>query len=828
MLQVPMEQADYDLQGRIRSFTDLLGEAEGWAKAYEKTGFAATTIRSLRRKADRTYRASQRRLCVGVFGPSGAGKSFLIGEMGRLGGSELLVACPMVQAGRVPFMENINPNRKDEATAVICRLSTRPPVSPERHGAFVARALTQADILKCVATGFTYECNFPNVDGLAAKLEEMLGKLPPGDGHDPFIEVLDDAWGYVQENFSYNAYFHTLLTKGDIRGRLQRIGGPLTAATCSALASTLWGMGDMPAIDVLYGHLVAALKQIDNATHFEVDWDAVVSLGGTSDEETGSRTVVDATVLDDIFQGKRFGMTAVYLGEGAKRKIEMSRASVSAIISELYLLVDSPDPSAASPLLDRADILDFPGARTGHAGDSGLDTGKLQDDDHGRKTVVSVFKRGKLTYLFEGYCREREVNVLVVCVDSAERPECHNLPVQVRRWLETRYARFDKLDGEEFSNPSLFLCLTKFDKMLDPGKGVGSEMRWDGAIERTVGFFSQGLHQPWFTNWGMVRDRPFDNVFWVRNPVFPIDQSVMAEHRSTYLASTLVQRYMKDSKTKWDSVVPASEKDATHTGVALAAEAVIRKLRPDVKRRELEDQLIVLGANLDELLRRYYVADEVMERMQDAKEAAKRFAGLIRKHESDCIFGPLLNSLGLPEQIVSRQLENITRGAVPVLTAQQVRTFVDQLIEEWRKYVQECLENEEGLEHLVKEEPAAVSRFVSELADRAKNAAVVESFCRSVRYFFEHPLGVSFFRHQVAAICFRRWSDFVTSFGYGVERPPEPSVPPKLCRDLPFRRYANHWYTHLEPLYAENSSSDVRIPAGNELLAKVLSSLKQI
>ena len=104
----------------------------------------------------------------------------------------------------------------------------------------------------------------------------------------------------------------------------------------------------------------------------------------------------------------------------------------------------------------------------------------------------------------------------------------------------------------------------------------------------------------------------------------------------------------------------------------------------------------------------------------------------------------------------------------------------------------------------------------------------MDSFCQDVRFFFEHPLGVNAFPHQVAAICFRKWSDFVSTFGYPMNVATDPVFPPRLQRDLPFRRFVEHWYKHLEEMYTGNCHSEGRIPAGNDMLRKVLMNLTQL
>ena len=830
VVQIPMAEEDLSLQASLKALCTLLAEAEAWAGRYDGNGLSAQAVRNMRRDAERAYRASKRRLCVGLFGPSGAGKSFLIGELGRGGDEDLLVSRPGSAGAAVPFLKNINPNMADEATAVVCRLTTFPQIVPERSGTFAARVLSATDVLKCLATGFVYECKYPEVDGLSARCEDLLEQMPRGRGEDPFLEVIDDAWSYVEERFGTHHYYLPLLRRADIRTRLGRIGGPLTEEQRRQLAATLWGMGDTPVIDFLYAHLTAALNQLHHADYIEIDQDAVVSFGDEDEDETRNpSTIVNARILDDLMQGG-YGTVPVYFGEKAAKEVPMEKATVSALVSELSLPVEQVNGQADPRIVEVADILDFPGARTGRAGaegESGCLPEKLQNDQEGQRNVVELFKRGKLTFLFEGYCREREITVLNFCIDGFERPECHDVVPQVSRWVETRYPRFDSLEAEELNTPSLFLCLTKFDKLLQPAIGVGIEKRWDATIQKIVSFFDRAGNS-WFTNWGETSGRCFDNIFWVRNPSFPIDHEYLPEAEATYMTSQTVQRYMQEYKEKWRGSVPANATDRDHTGIALLARSVLRKLRPEIKRRELEDKLGVMLSLLDEILARHYVSVHNDERIEASRKSARRLISLMREHEEDCLFGPLLAALGLPPQIVRRQLGDMTEGVVPVLTSRQMDSFVEGLVEEWLDHVRKLLQKEDGLMRLVSQDATTVTGFVEQLATRAKSPAFREDFTESIAFFFEHPLGLEHFSLPLTAVCCRKWSDFVTTLGYALQPQADPVLPPGLSRDVPWRRYMRQWEDYLEELYVANCSGEQEIPEGNDMLGEILSKLRGI
>jgi len=835
VVDIPMEQADLDLQASLRTLCGLLERSEQWADRYDRNGLSAQAIRDLRRDAVRAHRASRRRLCVGLFGPSGAGKSFLIGELGRGGTSELMISRQGVDAGPVAFLKRINPNKADEATAVVCRLTTQPQVVPERPGTFVARMLSHADVLKSLATGFVYECEFPDVEGVAERCVRLFEEeIPPGEGTDPFLEALDDAWAYVEETFDNRPYFRAILRKVNIRRRIREVGGPLSPEQRRLLASTLWGMGTTPAIDLLYSHLIGALERLGQPEYLEIDQEAVIFAreDESAGDESRSSTIVDATILRDLMQGKH-GTVPTYCGEGASKVVEMEKATVSALVAELCLPVERGEEKSARRIVDVADILDFPGARAGRAGAGGksaLLPEQLGNDPEGRRNVVELFKRGKLTYLFEGYCREREITVLNFCIDGFERPECHDVVPQVTRWVEERYPQFDNLEAEELEHPCLFLCLTKFDKLLQGvEEGGGVEKRWHATVWKIVGFFDRAQNS-WMTNWGRVAGRPFGNWFWVRNPEFAVNPKPLEEAKRHYLQTPAVRKFIRDYQRKWEAAAPQSLDDQEHTGIALLASSILRKLRPEVKRRELAETLRATKAKLEEILGRHYVSPRPDDRAEAARKSANRFIELMREREKYGLFGPLLDALGLPAELVHRRIESISEGAGMFIIppASQMEQFVDGLVEDWLQHVKRVLQKEDGLMRLIGEEAATVTGFVEQLAVRARSSEFRNAFIDSIRFFFEHPQGLQSFRQPLTAVCCRTWSDFVTTLGYTLQPAPDPKVPPKLTRDVPWRRYMKQWERYMEELYVGNCAEPQRIPEGNDMLGAILEELRAI
>jgi len=854
-VQIPMEDADHDLCQRLDTFASILDDVQTWAKTHrrdilQRPGDAQQTmtlagpeIRRIRQRAVTARCAAGRRLCIGLFGPSRAGKSFLIGEMGRAGEAELTIANPEPGNPPVPFLKHINPCRGDESTGVVCRFTLHPQVRPERPGTFVARLLLRADILKCLATGFLSECRPPDTVDAVKRVKDLFDNLPTknaADLTDPFLCDLDDAWRYMEKHFEKPEYFGQILKHGSIRSRIECVDADrLSESQRRELASTLWGMGSTPVIDRLYTEMVDGLARMGNAPFVEIEQDAVVSYK-PRDDASDADTIPDVQILPDVLKGERGDTTVCFNRNGQPASAIIRRALLSALVAELYLPVTRTTPNGAEDLLPKADVLDFPGARAPRGAGEGLGENALQDDGAGRMNVVDVLRRGKLSYLFEHYCGEREISVLVFCVDVSENIECHQVGAQVRRWIETRYPRFDHLDEEEMEAPSLFLCPTKFDKMLDPHLGVGAAARWNQYIRKLLYLFepSQGAEQNggvpesggrrgyrWMTRWGNQSQRPFKNIFWVRNPEHSKSTSSLDELRETFIDSALVRQHMDDPEARWDAVAPVGPDDREHTGLSLLVPAVLRKLRPDIKREELAAELAKLCEELAAALRREYISLDEDVRGEEAKREARRLLRVLHEYEMQYVFGPLLERLSLPPSVVGRVLDQTDAVAQPDV---QIEKFVENLVGAWLHHASKCVE-EDRLGRLAQNGYSTLlAGLINQLAQKAQQQAFKDELAKSVRAFFEHNRGFRCFEKALISICCRKWCDFVASLGQHLPPPATPSLPPSLTRDVAWRRFMDHWDRRLEEFYMANSSGEQEIPPGNAELGDILDRLEQI
>jgi len=645
----------------------------------------ATVLRDLALRARRLKRAWGRPQAVGLFGPSQAGKSFLVGALlsHELGSLKVLS-----RNRELDFLREINPAKGVESTGVVTRFSTGP--SPElTHGDFHCRLLTLDVMLESLATGFLVECTAPAIDLERIDRTLLAAKQQAGAQAGPHFA---DAWDTVFHGLSKkyqdkHPYLnelrrHQVLRDGAWKKDIRSLGGWLF------MYSLLWGgPGYAKDLDALAARLLAGLEAVGHSENVELDMAHVRASSDTS-------SLLDASCLNAIGQPGT-GPISIYAKESGQR-VSLEPAVVAALIAEVRLGLRSVPGS----LLDRADILDFPGGRAlkgiNGFGPEELNTGRLEH-------AVEVYKRGKLTFLFEQYSHDREITGLVLCSPGPTKPEAIQLQSQVERWLEIRYGAPTPQVASEIENPSLFLALTKFDMSLGSLRSDNAKDRWDSRVqEACMDFWSRGQGS-WVHAFGQ-RDRPFDNLYWIRNPY--ADQMLTLKPgdadyelvKEGYFASRAVERFIRDPEEKWAAVEGTdTTTQLPKSGVPLLAGRMRQKLAEDVKRRELEREAESLRAELLSVLKSLTPSrDEEEERARLREEARVLVAAIDREMAKRCsgsVFGELVAMLAVPQDDLEREVRAVFAEVMPmsIKASDKVKKVLVHVLKWWQKRASENL-----------------------------------------------------------------------------------------------------------------------------------------
>lgn len=621
-------------------------------------------------------RAWGRPQSLGFFGPSQAGKSFLVGA---LLSHELGTLKVRSRQGEVDFLGEINPAKGVESTGVVTRFSTAPPPAPLVRGDFYCRVLSLEVMLESMATGFLVECTAPPVD--PDRVERVLreARMKPGPPAPPLYRLAwDTVWHDLSKKYQdRHPYLNELNRHPELRSEAWK-NGVSSVAGWTHVFSLLWGgRGYSRDLDRLGDLLIGGLEQLGHPEAVEVE---LAHVRASSEKPS----VIDAGCLNAI--GAPQGAMRVYASESG-RDVDIEPSVLAALIAEIRL----PLAPVSGSLFGTTDLLDFPGGRA-LRGINGFEPTDLNAGN--LENAVEVFKRGKLTFLFEQFSLDREITALVLCSPGPTKPEAIQMQHQVERWLSIRHGEPTPTDAEELERPSLFVALTKYDMSLGALRSDNARDRWDSRVEEAcVDFWARG-HTSWIYNWG-ERGRPFDNMFWIRNPyadqmnTLKPESPDYGEVKRGYHESRAVRTYVGRHGEKWAAMEGDDESGLPRSGVPLLASHLRAKLAEDIKAKELHAELRAIHAELLEALRLLTPSRDDEEQRARLLHNAEVLVGAVRtamtRSVSGAVFGALIETLTIPHDELEHEIRTTYKAVAPmsIKVSDKVKRLMVHVLKHW-------------------------------------------------------------------------------------------------------------------------------------------------
>ncbi len=690
------------LERAVASAMDAIGPETG------ETAAEVQALRDLTYRVRKLTKASERPAALGFFGPSQAGKSFLVGA---LLSHELGTLTVLSKGKELDFLKEINPAKGVESTGVVTRFSTGPMPADLRRGDFYCRLLSLDVLLESLATGFLVECTSPAVDPERVARCLRDARLQAGP---PAPPAFRDAWESVWHNLlkkyqDRHPYLNELR-----RQPLLQSGGwkddIKTASGWTMAFSLLWGgPGYAGDLDALARVLIGGLEVVGHAEAVEVGLEHVRAA-------SDGASLIDAACLNSLGAGR--DVVRVFVS-GSGREVAVEPGVLSALIAEIHL----PLRPVAGSLLDRADILDFPGGRAlkgiNGFGHDELNTGKLEH-------AIEVYKRGKLTFLFEQFALDREITALVLCSPGPNKPEAIQLQSQVESWLRIRHGSPTPTAPHEIDKPSLFVALTKFDMSLGALRSDNGKDRWDSRVQEACVDFWARSASSWIMNWG-GRGRPFDNLFWIRNPYADQMRSLKPGDpdyeivKAGYMESRAVQRHIQHAGDKWAAVEGDDDRGLPRSGVPLLSAALRDKMAENVKAKELAAEAAHVKDELAALLKALTPSkDETEERSRILASAEVLVDAVQREMSRRCsgaVFGEVVRLVVVPEADLEAEVRSIYAAVAPmsIKASDKVKKVIVHILKWWAAKASERLRTSE-----LAIPPATIEPFVREVCTSKK------------------------------------------------------------------------------------------------------------
>lgn len=635
-----------DLSQKCRDVAQAAVEAEAWiddpANSDVVGAEAAPTRRELRRLAMRARklgRAADRPMCVSVFGPSQAGKSFLVSVLARPEGGDLVSNFPAA-GGQLDFISQINPEGEGESTGIVTRFTIRAYDAPEGFPVKL-NLLSEADVGRILTNTFMLdgdnsetEPTGEEIDALIARFKSRAGQGAPGLTAEDVMETQE----YLAKMFGKSAYVAQL---SDFWEPAIELAPKLSVRDRAELFAIIWGRHE--AFTRLYVRLAEALGTLGNPE------EAFVPLDALAPRET---SIIDVKLLNGLDQ--EGGDRLVMVSPSGQRS-DLPRPVVTALTAELIL----PMRDTPHPLFEGTDLLDFPGARTRFEKPLG---DYLQDASEPLKECVL---RGKVAYLFDRYVAEQEITSMLLCIPDSNM-EVADLPKLVEDWIHHTHGATPQQRAA--AQQLLFFVLTKADKLLMQSKGSGDDptTRFDRRMQASLIEKFAPMATSWPLEW--APSAPFDNCYWLRNPNFPVkavidydtemrevnykadEKPFLDELRGGCINAEFVQRHFKNPTAAWDAAMALND-----GGVTYLIDSLTPVCRPEIKASQVQGQLGETVSRLSDSLSRFFVSDDLAERLEERMAAAAALnQELLRVYQHGRL-GALLDEMVVsPERIAAR------------------------------------------------------------------------------------------------------------------------------------------------------------------------------
>ncbi|CAH2603540.1 conserved protein of unknown function [Rhodovastum atsumiense] len=582
-----------------------------WIAAYpDRVGAQRPALEKLFRlaavEARKLQAATTRPTAIGVYGLSQAGKSYLISTLARPPGRQLVVELDRPR----PFLAEINPESQKEATGLVTRFTMRRERGPEGFPVRL-RLLGETELVMILANSWYCDARDPQAantlgpDDIAAALDAAEAEAGRAGGE----VTAEDIWEletYFRNEFRRFGADRSF--SDQFWNRAAAVLPCLPLERRVAFYALLWNRY-APFTEVL----LRLARHLQALQFDRVAWAPIEALV----PKTDSVLRVDTLERLEATDGPR-----IELVSGRGGRCRLLRPELTAMIAELEL----PMSERPWPLLQEADLLDFPGARERKGMDIAAEVAAYP------ARLGEFFLRGKVAFLFERYAAERELNALLLCIKESNNPYDATIRQALRNWIARTHG--ERPEDRARVATSLFVVLTRMDVHFDRTGGrdprAPSGDLWEARIKASL---QQPLQESdgWLDAWHP--GRAFDNVLLARNPTrsqslstldeaerevafLPGVEERIARWGAEFAAHPDVRRYVREPLRCWQEVFRLED-----AGMSYLIERLEPVCNGALKLAQIENQLALLQEAMRRRIAEWYVSGDMQTQYARRKAA---------------------------------------------------------------------------------------------------------------------------------------------------------------------------------------------------------------
>ncbi len=436
---------------------------------------------------------------------------------------------------KINFLQEINPPGGRESTGIITRFSTSSTIGGNKEFPYKVELLSQLDIAAIITNGYLEDLKDykeeVDKEGLVDEILRIKEENTTSRNEIKKDEVIDFT-NFLCDTYKENYRIRHLKELGFFNDLIDLLS-TIHFEERWRLLHYLWGKNSF--LTDLFQKLSKTLNAVSFSKVVFVNEDAIINDRELGKDFSNTTNIIDVQRVKEIFSENQLPELNVLPED--KIVSTVSRSAFSALIKELHFeLPKEFNEADTKSFLNYTDILDFPGSKTRDPLPEEVFNLHNTSEDK-----LSLFVRGKVSYLFYLYNRNIGISTLLYCMDD-EPPLVSGSPSLLNKWISqyigetpaTRKRHQENvkqiLNAEgvkiESKNISpLLIAMTKFNIELagkgDADKDASShDAKWFARFQENFStYMSKPVEDKWTENWNHIEDS-FKFIFPNRDPNF--------------------------------------------------------------------------------------------------------------------------------------------------------------------------------------------------------------------------------------------------------------------------------------------------------------------
>lgn len=547
------------IKSNIKSNIKVLTDAVVWVDSnlkYEEKNNLILKLKNNINTFTKVHQNIDSKPVIAIFGGSQVGKSYLIKNLLSQQGKPFVIKNKDVE---YDFLKDINPPGVGaESTGVVTRFTIENQSKFEDFPVKI-KILSPKDIIIIMLDSFFLDLKKINQFINRKDLENHIREIEK-NYQDSIQNVLTEYDILeIKEYFENHLSKHTILFEGLTETRFfERIGKIINGCNYDEwgnIFNVLWNKNSF--FNKLFSDLISNLKQLNFDAVGYISYQEVLRGGGE---------ILDVKRLKELNSTHEKIKVKKENGD----TVDINISYITALVAELIFSIPE-DLVKTKDFLRHSDLLDFPGARSRLA---------IEVDDIDEEIIPDMLLRGKVSYLFNKYSDDFNINNLLFCTNDKQL-DVNEIPGLLYNWISknigaTSYERTNSLKNTK--TPPLFVIFTFFNNQLkydttndfefetDPSKlNYKWDTRFNRFFENEIVTLTKDWHTEWtkdqqnFKNFYLLRDFKYSTDTFTDFELQEMESDVRVERvqyldqlKKSFLNFPFVQKHFNDPTLSWN------------------------------------------------------------------------------------------------------------------------------------------------------------------------------------------------------------------------------------------------------------------------------------